>query len=94
MKHILCVDRRDNTIFPSEGTLFKLSQEFAGLGGNVGYFKNELELQANIPLAEDIVLQGSFNGGLLKDFEGDKIFNIADHFFLGRLVAWTCGNLY
>ena len=94
MKHILCVDRRDNTIFPSEGTLFKLSQEFAGLGVNVGYFKNELELQANIPLAEDIVLQGSFNGGLLKDFEGDKIFNIADHFFLGRLVAWTCGNLY
>jgi len=83
LKHILCVDRRDNTIFPSEGTLFKLSQEFAGLGGNVGYFKNELELQANIPLAEDIVLQGSFNGGLLKDFEGDKTFNIADHFFLG-----------
>ena len=25
--------------------LFQLSQEFAGLGGNVGFFKNELELQ-------------------------------------------------
>jgi len=83
LKHILCVDRRDNTIFPNEGTLFKLSQEFAGLGGNIGFFKNELELQANLPLAEDISLQGSFNGGILKDLQGDKTFNISDHFFLG-----------
>ena len=57
MRHILCVDRRDNPIFPSEGTLFKLSQEFAGLGGNIGFFKNELELQANLPLFQDIALQ-------------------------------------
>jgi len=83
LKHILCVDRRDNHIFPNHGTLFKLSQEFAGLGGNIGFFKNELELQANLPLAEDISLQGSFNGGLLKDLQGDKTFNISDHFFLG-----------
>jgi outer membrane protein assembly factor BamA len=23
VRHILCVDRRDNVIFPSEGTMFK-----------------------------------------------------------------------
>ena len=86
LKHILCVDRRDNTIFPTEGTLFKLSQEFAGLGGNIGFFKNELELQANLPLAEDISLQGSFSGGILKDLQGDKTFNISDHFFLGKTL--------
>jgi len=83
IKHILTVDRRDDKIFPTEGTLFKLSQEFAGLGGNIGFFKNELEIQANIPLAEDISIQGTFNGGLLKDLQGDKTFNISDHFFLG-----------
>jgi len=83
IRHILCVDRRDDKIFPKEGTLFKLNQEFAGLGGNVGFFKNELELQANLPLTEDITLQGAFNAGLLKDFQGEKSFNIADHFFLG-----------
>ena len=83
LRHILCVDRRDNPIFPKEGTLFKLNQEFAGLGGNIGFFKNELELQANLPLTEDFTLQGSFNAGLLKDFQGEKSFNIADHFFLG-----------
>ena len=80
------MDRRDNPIFPNHGTLFKLSQEFAGLGGNIGFFKNELELQANLPLAEDISLQGSFNGGLLKDLQGDKTFNISDHFFLGKFA--------
>merc|ERR1719499_149761 len=83
LKHILCVDRRDNNIFPSEGTFFKLSQEFAGLGGNIGFFKNELEVQANVPVSQDLTLQGSFNAGLLKDFQGEKTFNIADHFFLG-----------
>jgi len=83
LKHILCVDRRDNAIFPTEGTLFRFSQEFAGLGGNIGFFKNELELQANLPVSEDFTLQGSFNAGLLKDFQGEKTFNITDHFFLG-----------
>ena len=53
----------------------------------MGFFKNELELQANLPVAEDIVLQGSFNGGFLKDFDGEKTFNIADHFFLGKCEA-------
>jgi hypothetical protein len=27
-----------------------LKQEFAGLGGDVGFFKNEVEAQANLPL--------------------------------------------
>ena len=78
------MDRRNDTIFPTEGTLFRLSQEFAGLGGNIGFFKNELEVQANVPVSQDFILQGSFNAGLLKDFQGEKTFNIADHFFLGK----------
>ena len=44
---------------------------------------SELELQANFPLAEDIILQGSFSGGILKDLSGDKTFNISDHLCLG-----------
>merc|ERR1712173_236338 len=83
LRHILCVDRRDSPVFPTRGSFFKLIQEFAGLGGNVGFFKNELELQANLPMSEDFTLQGSFNAGLLKDFQGEKTFNITDHFFLG-----------
>lgn len=97
LKHILTVDRRDNPIFPSEGSFFRLSQEFAGLGGDVGFFKNELETQANLPLwtsvdpstgesFADIVLQGTFNCGILKRLipsDGSKVVTIADNFFLG-----------
>ena len=27
-----------------------MTQEFAGLGGDIGFFKNEVEVQANVPL--------------------------------------------
>ena len=80
------MDRRDNPVFPAEGSLFRLSQEFAGIGGDVGFFKNELELQANLPLfgMDDFVLQGSFNCGLMKRIDpGSKTVTIADKFFLG-----------
>ena len=50
LRHILCVDRRDNPVFPSEGSLFKLVQEYAGLGGDIGFFKNEIETQINVPM--------------------------------------------
>ena len=29
--------------------------ELAGLGGDIGFFKNELDMQVNIPLPKDIV---------------------------------------
>lgn len=83
VRHILCVDRRDCSIFPSEGTLFKLTQEFAGLGGNIGFFKNEVEIQANLPLSEDISVQASLSSGLLNPLNNQKTLNISDHFFLG-----------
>jgi len=83
LRHILCVDRRDSPVFPTRGSFFKLNQEFAGLGGNVGFFKNELELQANLPVTSDITLQASLHGGMIRALQGDKTFNISDHFFLG-----------
>jgi len=83
IRHILCVDRRDSPVFPTEGTLFRLTQEFAGLGGNIGFFKNEVDVQANIPLAEDISVQASMNAGILKPTQGDKTSTISDNFFLG-----------
>ena len=87
IQHILTVDRRDEPLFPTEGSLFRLSQEFAGAAGDIGFFKNELEVQANVPLFFDnVVLQSSFQCGLLKRLpssSGDKTLTIADKFFLG-----------
>lgn len=55
LKHILSVDFRDDTIFPTAGSLFQLTSEVAGIGGDVGFLKNEFHIQGNYSLLEDIV---------------------------------------
>jgi len=83
VKHILSVDKRDSPILPNRGILFKLQQEFAGLGGDIGFIKHELELQANVPIINDFVLQGALQGGILHASSPTKGYSICDRFFLG-----------
>ncbi|XP_037070529.1 sorting and assembly machinery component 50 homolog [Pollicipes pollicipes] len=83
VKHVLTVDKRDSSIFPTEGALLRLNQELAGLGGNVGFLKHEAELQYNLPLPFDVTLQGSLLGGHMKPMYPEKTYSICDRFFLG-----------
>lgn len=55
LKHILTVDKRDNPILPNYGSFFRLNQEYAGLGGDVGFLKHEIEYQVNQPIGNDFV---------------------------------------
>ena len=55
LHHILERDTRDGKVLPTEGGLFRLQQELAGLGGDVGFIKNEAELQINKLLPHNIV---------------------------------------
>lgn len=48
-------DNRDSTIFSSRGTLFQMVQELAGIGGDVGFIKHELNYQLNVPVTNDVV---------------------------------------
>nr|CAD7439469.1 unnamed protein product [Timema bartmani]CAD7452392.1 unnamed protein product [Timema tahoe] len=82
VRHILSLDHRDTCIFPTRGILFQLTTEFAGLGGNVGFLKNEALLQSNLQVMRDVVVQGSLQAGLLNRVT-DKAVNICDNFFLG-----------
>lgn len=82
LRHILCVDRRDDLMFPTSGGLFRLTSELAGFGGNVGFFKNEALLQGNWSIMEDIVFQCAIQAGFLKH-QTDKTVQICDKFFLG-----------
>ena len=34
-------------------------------------------------MTSDITLQASLHGGMIRALQGDKTFNISDHFFLG-----------
>lgn len=54
-KHILSVDLRDDIIFPTSGSLFQMTSEIAGAGGNVGYLRNDFFLQGNYSIIEDYV---------------------------------------
>lgn len=51
----MSVDLRDELIFPSCGTLAQLTTEMAGLGGDVGFFRNDLYLQHNYSILDGIV---------------------------------------
>lgn len=55
MRHILSIDKRDATLFPSKGSLIEITSEVAGLGGNIGFIKNELNLQTNWTVFDDLV---------------------------------------
>ena len=55
LRHIISIDLRDDLIFPSAGSLLQITSEAAGLGGDVGYLKNEFYVQGNYSIAEDFV---------------------------------------
>lgn len=82
VRHILSYDTRDTNIFPNFGFLGQLTTEVAGLGGNIGFCKNELLLQKNIPLFSDFVLQGTVSSGWMIPFKDENI-KVCDNFFLG-----------
>lgn len=82
-KHILSVDLRDENIFPSRGSLIQITSELAGLGGDVGFLKNEVFYQDNYRLFEDIVFQTSLMAGYMSALNKDKKITIADKCYIG-----------
>lgn len=47
LRYIWTIDKRDSPIFPVTGSLMRLTTEMAGLGGDIGFLKNELAIQTN-----------------------------------------------
>lgn len=83
VRHILSLDYRDTPIFPSCGSLVRLTQELAGLGGNVGFLKNDLCLQGNWTILADMVVQATLQAGFLTRINNNLNVSICDQFFLG-----------
>ncbi|CAG9862329.1 unnamed protein product [Phyllotreta striolata] len=83
LKHILALDLRDETIFPTTGSLVQLTSEYAGVGGDVGFLKNDVFVQTNYSILPDIVLQGSLTMGYMKSINKDLKISLADMYFLG-----------
>lgn len=83
LKHVLSLDQRDENIFSTSGSLFQLTSELAGFGGDVGFLKNELYVQSNVSPLEGVVVQGCFQAGFLKNVSPDKKILLCDQFYLG-----------
>ncbi|XP_064600502.1 sorting and assembly machinery component 50 homolog [Liolophura sinensis] len=92
-KHILVRDKRDDPVLPSRGTLLRLVQEYAGVGGNVEFVKHDLEFQINQSLIWDTVVQLSLAGGIMKSLDPTKDLRVNDRFMLGGPLTLRGFNL-
>lgn len=83
LRHICLLDKRDSTLFPTRGNLTQFTSEIAGLGGDIGFIKNELIMQSNWSPHKDLTFQLGAQIGLLRSINNGMRINITDHFFLG-----------
>ncbi|KAL7750654.1 hypothetical protein RI367_003996 [Sorochytrium milnesiophthora] len=80
--HVLDRDRRDDALLPTRGYLCRLSNEFAGLYGDVKHVKNEAEAQYNWNLGRGFSLSTTLRTGLIVPLAGTTT-RINDRFFIG-----------
>jgi len=80
-------DMRDSRIEPRSGYVVRVGGDYAGIGGDVNYFRTRADGQYYIPFERwlsdpDFVLVLSAGGGILSPL-GDEDDRIVDRFFLG-----------
>jgi outer membrane protein insertion porin family len=85
----LIFDNRDNRLRATRGHNITISQDFAGLGGNVSYLRNRLSADKHWPLGGGFVFSLSGEAGYIKSFQSapsataDPV-RLVDRFFLGE----------
>jgi outer membrane protein insertion porin family len=78
----LTYDARNHPKNPTRGIYLQLDDEFAGLGGDVQYWKVGAEARAYYPITEKITLIGRVIGGHIQGWGGDDV-KILDSYFKG-----------
>ncbi|MCF8025382.1 MAG: outer membrane protein assembly factor BamA [Desulfobacteraceae bacterium] len=77
-------DSRDSAITPTEGSRYKVSLEYAGLGGDIGFIKPKAELGKYFPLFWETVGFLHAEGGRVWDV-GGKYLPDYEKFYLGGI---------
>jgi outer membrane protein insertion porin family len=72
----------DNNKNPTDGLLIDWRQDFAGVGGDVSYLKNQVDGKYYMPLVSDIVGLVHVQGGMLNKV-GSNELRMLDHFQMG-----------
>ena len=78
----LAYDQRNNKLNPTRGTFFSLTQDFAGVGGDVNFIRTVGEARGYYPITEGITLVGRLIGGYINGFGGQDV-RAVDAFFKG-----------
>ena len=78
----LTYDARNHPRTPTRGFFLQLDDEFAGLGGDVQYWRVGAEARAYYPITEKITLIGRAIGGHIQGWGGDDV-RLLDLYFKG-----------
>lgn len=74
----------DRPILPKAGLIAKLTEEFAGIGGDVGFLKEQVECKYVATLGEKVTLEAALHvGGMVALTSHKASHNIDDKFFIG-----------
>lgn len=82
ISYSLVYDTRNNIKNPSRGYYFSLSQELAGLGGDVNYLRTQVDARAFYPIRKRMTLAARVQAGNVIGYGGDDV-RILDLFFKG-----------
>lgn len=77
----LTYDSRDNKFDPTDGYYLRLTQDFAGVGGDTKFLRHEIKTGYYYPVTKNVVLQVGGQAGHIQGIGEDV--RIADRFFLG-----------
>lgn len=77
----LLYDRRNDTLFPTEGYAIRFEQEFAGLGGSVRYVRTTTSAQYHWSMTDNIIASLTAEEGIIEGLGQDVA--ISDRFFVG-----------
>lgn len=78
----LVYDTRNHKRKPSKGLWASVSQDFAGVGGDVNYLRTTGEIRAYYPIMNKITLVGRVIGGYIVGTGNDDV-RLSDHFIKG-----------
>ena len=81
VSHRLTYDRRDNIVTPTKGYVVRMTNDVAGLGGDVSYFRNRLRGIQYYSLKDQWILATSVSGGLIAGI-GENV-RLSDRYFVG-----------
>jgi outer membrane protein insertion porin family len=77
----IAYDLRDNRFDPKDGYILRLTNDLAGLGGDVHFLRTELAAGYWLPLTEDLILGLTAQAGYIAGLGEDV--RVSDAFFVG-----------